>query len=42
LSRMTISPDFRVGHKNCSTQARNISPSIGPSVDHGGGEPRVA
>src|SRR5664279_25942 len=35
LSRITMSPGCSVGHKNSRTEARNISPSIGPSVTIG-------
>src|ERR1700690_3172155 len=32
---ITISPGRRSGTRNCSTQARKLSPSMGPSNTHG-------
>jgi hypothetical protein len=33
--RMTMSRVWSVGHRNCSTQARKSSPSMGPSTTRG-------
>jgi len=32
---MTMSPALRVGTRNCSTEARKLVPSIGPSITQG-------